>query len=208
MNTSDINFIAFDLETTGLYSELDRIIEVGAVKYINGKVDSVFSTLVDPEQTIPAMATKINGITNDMVKGKPCIQKVLEDLTPFCQNFIMLAHNASFDFQFLQKNFKRYKIHAPNSLVIDTYGMSKKIIPGLANYKLGTLVKHFNIQAEVFHRAEDDAKYCAEVFINLIKKVTGSASLPPTDNLISLSGKHFYFEQLKDEDKQTSLFDL
>lgn len=208
MNASNLNFIAFDLETTGLYPELDRIIEVGAVKYINGKVDSVFSTLVDPEQAIPAMATKINGITNDMVRGKPRIQKTLEDLTQFCQDFMMVAHNASFDFQFLQSNLKRYKIHAPNSLVIDTYGMAKKILPGLANYKLGTLVQHFKIQSEVFHRAEDDAKYCAEVFIHLIKKVTGGANLPPMDNLVSLSGKHFYFEQLKDEDKQTSLFDL
>ncbi|MBE8221234.1 MAG: 3'-5' exonuclease [Bdellovibrionales bacterium] len=208
MNTSNLNFIAFDLETTGLYPELDRIIEVGAVKYIDGKVDSVFSTLVDPEQAIPSIATKINGITNEMVKGKPIIQKTLGDLTNFCQDFIMIAHNASFDFQFLQSNLKRYKINSPNSLVIDTYGMAKKILPGLASYKLGSLVQHFGIKGDVFHRAEDDAKYCAEVFMNLIKKVTGSASLPPTDNLISLSGKHFYFEELKDEDKQTSLFDL
>lgn len=208
MNTSNLNFIAFDLETTGLYPELDRIIEVGAVKYINGTVDSVFSTLVDPEQNIPAMATKINGISNDMVKGKPLIKQTLDDLSQFCEDFIMVAHNASFDFQFLQSNLKRYKIQAPNSLVVDTYGMAKKVLPGLPNYKLGTLVRHLNIESEVFHRAEDDAKYCAEVFMHLIKKVTGGASLPPVDNLISLSGKHFYFEQLKEEDKQTSLFDI
>ncbi|MBE8162956.1 MAG: 3'-5' exonuclease [Bdellovibrionaceae bacterium] len=208
MNASNLNFIAFDLETTGLYPELDKIIEVGAVKYINGQVDSVFSTLVDPEQAIPAMATKINGITNDMVKGKPLIQNTLEALTQFCQDFIMVAHNATFDFQFLQTNFKRCKMQAPNSLVVDTYGMAKKIVPGLPNYKLGTLVQHFNIQSEVFHRAEDDAKYCAEVFMNLVKKVTGGPSLPPSENLISLSGKHFYFAQLKEEDKQTSLFDV
>lgn len=208
MNPSNLNFIAFDLETTGLYPELDKIIEVGAVKYIDGKVDSVFSTLVDPEQSIPTIATKINGITNDMVKDKPLIQRTLVDLSQFCQGFIMVAHNASFDFQFLQSNFRRHKMQAPDSLVIDSYGMAKKILPGLANYKLGTLVQHLNIQSEVFHRAEDDAKYCAEVFMHLIKKVTGGATLPPQDNLISLSGKHFYFEKLKEEDKQTSLFDI
>lgn len=206
MNTNDLNFIAFDLETTGLYAQQDKIIEIGAVKYIDGQIDSVFSTLIDPEQNIPAMATKVNKISDDMVIGKPKIQDTLDNLGQFCNGFVMVAHNASFDFQFLQTNYKQHKMQAPDSLIVDTYGMAKKIVPGLANYKLATLVQHFKIKSAVFHRAEDDAKYCAQVFMQLVKKITGQDTMPPLDNLISLSGKHFYFEKLKDEDKQTSLF--
>ncbi len=72
-----MTFVSFDLETTGFIAGVDRIVEIGAIRFINGTVDSVYSTLVDPLIEIPEGASRVNGISNDMVRGKPTIDKLL-----------------------------------------------------------------------------------------------------------------------------------
>ena len=88
--------------------------------------------------------------------------------------------------------------------------MAKKVYPGLANYKLGTLVQHLEIPAGQFHRAEEDASYCGRLFLKMIEKIVGSvAIMPPLENLIALSGKgKMTFPQIEPQPKQLNLLDL
>src|SRR6516165_2329780 len=134
-----MRFIAFDLETTGTLPGVDKIVEIGAVRFVDGAVEGVFSTLVDPLRSIPAGASAVNGITDDMVIGKPKIEELLAPLTEFCGTDMMIAHNATFDYGFLTADYTRFEIPAPRGVVLDTWPMAKKVLPGLVNYKLGTL---------------------------------------------------------------------
>lgn len=209
-NILSMRFIAFDLETTGTLPGVDRIVEVGAVRFVNGEVDAVFSTLVDPQRPIPPGASAVNKITDDMVIGKPKIEELLGPLSEFCGDDMLVAHNAAFDYQFLAEEYKRCEVCTPRGMVLCSYLMSKKVFPGLANYKLGTLVQHLSIPASDFHRAEEDATYCAKLFLKMIERISGShLNPPPLANLIALTGKgEVRFPIIEPQPKQLNLLDL
>ncbi|MCB0364032.1 MAG: 3'-5' exonuclease [Bdellovibrionaceae bacterium] len=204
-----MRFIAFDLETTGTLPGVDRIVEIGAVRFVDGNVDAVFSTLVDPRIPIPPDASRVNKITDDMVRGRPTIDRLLEPFADFCGDDVIVAHNAIFDAQFLTSDIKKYESRAPKGIVIDTYTMAKKVYPGLANYRLGTLVQHLSIESTDFHRAEEDATYCGRLFIDMVKKIAGAPNLmPPVENLINLTGRaELSFPQIEPQPKQLDLLD-
>lgn len=159
-----MNFIAFDLETTGTLAGIDRIVEIGAVRFVNGKAEDIYSTLVDPEMPIPEGASRVNGITDDMVVDKPKIETCLESFTHFCGQDPLVAHNASFDFQFFLNDYRRYEFLAPSGVVFDTLSLAKRIIPGLNNYRLATIAKHLKLDFGTLHRAHEDAELCGKVF--------------------------------------------
>jgi DNA polymerase-3 subunit epsilon len=201
-----MKFIAFDLETTGTVPGVDRIVEIGAVRFNNGVVESVFSTLVDPQKSIPPGASAVNGITDDMVAGKPLIDHLLPAFAEFCEDLPMVAHNAPFDAQFLTADIKRFESPAPMGVILDTLPISRKVFPGLANYKLGTLVQHLKIPSTGFHRAEEDATYCGHVFLELIKRISVNGKPPELENLVSLTGKpEAKFPQIVRQPKQMEL---
>lgn len=204
-----MKFIAFDLETTGFIPGVDRIIEIGAVRFNNENVEAVYSTLVDPQMAIPPGASEVNGITNDMVEGKPKIEDLLDSFAEFCDDNIIVAHNAGFDVPFLAAEIEKHETAAPRGDVLDTLALAKKIYPGLPNYKLGTLVQHLGIPTTNFHRAEEDASYCGKLFYKMMYKMTGTQEMPPVDNLIQLSGKgKMGFPQIEKQPKQLSMFDM
>jgi DNA polymerase-3 subunit epsilon len=166
-----MRFIAFDLETTGTVAGVDKIVEIGAVRFVNGVIEGTFCTLIDPKMPIPSGASAVNGITDDMVLGKPLIEDVLEAFHEFCENDPIVAHNAPFDTQFLTADIKKHELPGPKGIILDTLPIARKVFPGLANYKLGTLVQHLNIKSSQFHRAEEDASYCGYLMLEIIKKI-------------------------------------
>lgn len=201
-----MRFISFDLETTGFISGVDQITEIGAVRFVDGEVEGVYSTLVNPGINIPPGASKVTGITDDMVSDKPRIDQLLESFAEFCADDIIVAHNAPFDFQFLTADINKFESKAPSGVVLDTCAMARKVFPGLPNYKLGTLVQHLDIPSGEFHRAEEDASYCGQLFVKMIRKMTGSLALPPIENLVALSGKgELKFPQITPSPKQLDL---
>lgn len=202
-----MKFIAFDLETTGFLPGVDRIVEIGAVRFVNGEVDAIFSTLVDPMIPMPAAASRVNGITDDMLKGKPKIEELLEAFADFCEQDFLVAHNAAFDTQFLVKDIEKFEMRAPRGIILDSLPIARKVFPGMANYKLGTLVQHLEIPGSGFHRAEEDASFCGKVFLKIIEKMTGSYSnMPPIENLVTMTGKpESRFPQIIPQPKQLSL---
>ena len=202
-----MRFIAFDLETTGTVPGVDQIVEIGAVRFVNGQVEAVFSTLVDPLRSIPPGASAVNGITDDMVKGKPTIDTLLTSFAEFCGDDHLVAHNASFDAQFVLADLKKHEMTAPRGVILDTLSISRKVFPGLPNYKLGTLVQHLKIPTTDFHRAEEDATYCGKLFQEMTKRISINGQPPALENLIALTGKPEYrFPQIERKPKQMDLF--
>ncbi|PIU00386.1 MAG: DNA polymerase III subunit epsilon [Bdellovibrionales bacterium CG10_big_fil_rev_8_21_14_0_10_45_34] len=198
-----MDYIAFDLETTGFLAGVDQITEVGLVRFQGGKPIEKYCTLVNPRRSIPEGAIRVSGITDEMVKDAPVIEDLLEPLTNFVENAVMVAHNAPFDFQFLLADFKKYEVTAPDSLVLDTCAMSRKVFPGLLNYKLGTVVQHLKIPTSVFHRAEADAINCGHLFQEILKKTGSADGLPVIENLVALSNNQLLrFPKIERQPKQ------
>ncbi len=201
-----MNFIAFDLETTGTVPSVDQICEIGAIRFVNGRPEAIFSTLVDPMKSIPPGASAVNKITDDMVRGKPKIYDLLPSFAEFCGDEPLVAHNAPFDTQFLMNDIKKHESAAPRGIILDTLSISRKVFPGLPNYKLGTLIQYLKIPSGNFHRAEEDASYCGHLFLEMLKRISVGGQAPKIENLIALTGKlEIRFPQIQRQPKQLDL---
>jgi DNA polymerase-3 subunit epsilon len=181
-----MDFVAFDLETTGTQPLEDGIVEIGAVKFLGGSPQDDFCRLINPGMPIPDDAFRIHGISNEEVKDKPPIQDVMGDFTAYCGDLPLVAHNAKFDFKFLETAVKREKCRAPSGQVLDTYGLAKKVFPGMINYRLETLTKHFDFPNTVFHRASEDAEYCGKVFLRILEMLDKNDYSLAIDSLVQL----------------------
>lgn len=207
---SSMRFIAFDLETTGTLPGVDQIAEIGAILFNDqGVPELIFSTLINPGIPMPAAASRVNGITDDMLADQPTIADVLDAFAEFCGDTPLVAHNASFDAQFLTADIKKHETIAPRGAILDTIGIAKKVYPGLANYKLGTLIRHLGIPATNFHRAEEDAGYCGQLFHKMITRLSPNGIEPTLTALIALTGKpELYFPQIEKRPKQLGLLNI
>lgn len=206
-----MRFIAFDLETTGFLPGVDQIVEIGAIRYVDGLPEASFVTLIDPKRNIPEAASRVSGITDEMVAGQPTIDSILEPFAQFCGDDLIVAHNAPFDFQFVTADIQKFESVAPSGVVLDTLSMSKKVFPGLLNYKLGTLVQHLGIPSSGFHRAGEDAGYAGQLFLHILDRISTNGQLPAIENLIALSNNQaLKFPKIVKQPKQLDLlsFDI
>ena len=204
-----MQFIAFDLETTGTVPGADSIAEIGAIRFKDGVIDSVYCTLIDPLRPMPPGASAVNCLTDDMLKGQPTIEQVLPSFAEFCGDDLMVAHNAPFDCQFLVTAIKKFELPAPKGIVLDSLPIARKVLPGLPNYKLGTLIQHLKIPSGSFHRAEADATYLGHMFQILMKRISIGGHAPKVENLVALTGKpEFRFPQIQRQPKQLDFLSL
>ncbi|HIE24776.1 MAG TPA: DNA polymerase III subunit epsilon [Anaerolineales bacterium] len=154
--------VAFDLETTGLSSETDSIIEIGAVRFNETRVEDEFSMLINPGKRIPKFITDLTGISNEMVRGAPNIHDVLGEFEAFVGDAPVIGHNIRFDLSFVQPyNLLRF------NTVIDTYELAAVLLPSAGRYKLGALSNFLGIPLANAHRALDDAKATMGIFSQL-----------------------------------------
>lgn len=160
-------FIAVDIETTG-FSNNDRIIEMAAIKFSQGKPERKFRSLINPEISIPDKISKLTGITDDMVISAPTLDIVFPRFLTFIKDHKLVFHNASFDLRFIKKYADNQDITINNE-IIDTLKLSREKIPYLNNHKLNTLVNLFDIYTEQEHRAYSDALATGMVYINCLK---------------------------------------
>ncbi len=184
-----MDFIAFDLETTGVDPSKDHIIEIGAVKFSDSQVVDGYGQLINPGCPIPAEAKAVNGITDDMVLDKPIIEDVLPEFATFCEDLPLVAHNASFDYKFLLRDINKFRSLSPRGCVLDTLALSRRVFPGMANYKLWTLVRHFDFPSGAFHRAEEDSSYCGLLFAKIVETLIKRKEPYSLDDLQKLIGK-------------------
>ena len=164
----DGTFIIFDVETTGLRTGVDRLTEIGAVKYVDGAEKSRFQTFVDPERPIPQNIVELTGITDSMVAGAPKDGEAVRKFFEFCgEGSVLVAHNASFDTEVIRSACERNGIEY-NYSHIDTLVLAQSLISGIKNYKLDTISNHFKLPKFDHHRADEDAGALAAIFEKLL----------------------------------------
>lgn len=166
----DLNdrYVVFDLETTGFSPNINKIIEIGAVKVEDGKIVDRFSSFVNPKVPIPFHIENLTGIRDDMVLDAPEISAILPSFLEFCKDSVMVAHNADFDMGFIRHNSKQQK-QEQEFTVLDTVALARALLPNLNRFKLDTVAKALNITLNNHHRAVDDAACTAEIFLKMIE---------------------------------------
>ncbi len=164
-------FAFVDIETTGAYSNNNCITEIAIILYDGKEVEGKFHTLINPEAPIQPYVQSMTGITNKMVENAPKFEEVAENIYNLLKDRIFVAHNVNFDYSFVSQHLKSagYTIDLPK---ICTVKLSRKIIPGLLKYGLGSLSNHFNIINKARHRAIGDAEAMMKIFIILQKNDT------------------------------------
>ncbi|MCI9417523.1 MAG: PolC-type DNA polymerase III [Eubacterium sp.] len=160
-------FVVFDLETTGFNPVMNKIIEIGGVKVVNGVITERFSSFVNPQIPIPYEIEDLTGINDGMVMEAKTIEKILPEFMEFCQNAVMVAHNADFDMSFIKHNLRLQGIKK-SFTVIDTVALARNLLSGLSRFKLDTVAKALGVPLKNHHRAVDDAECTAEIFIKLV----------------------------------------
>ncbi len=170
-------YIIFDLETTGLSAATERIIEIGAVKVENGEILESFDLFVDPEKAITPEITRLTSITNEMVAGAPKEADALEQFFRFCDGCdILVAHNADFDMGFLRAAIRRCG-REEDPVQIDTLVMARAMYPELKKHKLDTIAERLGVTQKHHHRADDDARVLAEIFLKMVQKLVEDAGI-------------------------------
>jgi DNA polymerase-3 subunit epsilon len=165
-------FAIVDIETTGGIAGRDKITEIGIVLYDGVKIINTFSTLINPERSIPYDITRITGITNDMVANAPKFYEIAKQVVEMTQNAVFVAHNVRFDYNFLREEFKTLGYTFTKELLC-TVILSRKHFPGLRSYSLGNLIRHFNIHVNARHRALDDAIATTDILSRILSDEEG-----------------------------------
>lgn len=162
------NYVAVDLETTGLNPSDEEIIEFAAVRVVNGQVADTFSSLANPRREISEEITKITGITNEMLKDAPDVADVLKDFLAFVGDSVVVGHNVNFDINFIYDSCERHGLGTFSNNFVDTMRISRKCTVGARNHKLDTLLKHYGIVNDNAHRALSDTM-CTQQLYEIIK---------------------------------------
>lgn len=192
----DDTFVVFDIETTGLSKETESITEIGAVKVVDGKIIDRFSTFVNPERPIPAEITKLTGITNEMVADAPVITEILPRFLEFCQDAVLVAHNANFDTGFIRLNAERKCGIEVKNTVLDTLELSRSLLPELKKHKLDIVCEQLGVSLEGHHRAVNDAEATAEVFLKFIDMLV-EKEIYKVDDINVFSSQTVNYKKLK-----------
>ena len=161
-------YVVFDLETTGFSPEKNRIIEIGAVKVVNGSIMDKFSAFVNPDVPIPFDIEQLTGINDSMVLSSPMIDQILPQFLEFCGDAVLVAHNASFDVSFIAYNAMQQNLPF-DPTVVDTVALARYLLPNLNRFKLDTVAKALNVTLRSHHRAVDDAGATADIFVKFVE---------------------------------------
>ena len=159
------SIVALDIETTGLDPQKDAIIEIGAVRFNEHRLEGEWTSLINPGCRIPPFITQLTGITDQMVLRSPSIRDALPDLEAFVGKTPVLGHSIRFDLGFL----RRLKILRDND-TLDTYEMASVLLPNAGRYNLGALAQALGVPYPATHRALDDARATRGVFLRLYQE--------------------------------------
>jgi ATP-dependent DNA helicase DinG len=197
------SIVALDLETTGLDPNKDTIIEIGAVKFNEKRVEAEWSTLINPGRKIPPFITQLTGISDHMVLDAPTIQNVLTELRQFVGDLTILGHNVGFDLAFLRK----YGLFRGNE-ARDTYEIASVLLPTAGRYNLGSLGQTLNIPLPASHRALDDARVTFAAYrslyeIGLELPIQLLAEIVRLSEDIDWAGYGIFYDILRERSKET-----
>ncbi len=175
-------YAVIDVETTGLSTKTERLTEIAIVIMQGDEIVHEFSSLINPECKIPYRITQLTGINDQMVQSAPRFYELAKQVVELTEGCVFVAHNASFDYRFIQAEFARYEFDYQRK-VLDTVKLARKLMPGFRSYSLGKLTAQLGIKIENRHRAMGDAAATAKLFQMLL-------GLQPEINNLSLRGLH------------------
>jgi len=164
------DFISFDLETTGLNPDKDKITEIAACRFKNGEFNEEFTTLINPGIPIPKNITTLTGITNKMVEDAPSINDALPDFMKFIGSTPLVAQNINFDYNFINKNLQGSNSPFSEIPLYDTLSLARGFIYFYNSFSLGSLCDYYGIKIENAHRASADALCTGKLFVYLLQE--------------------------------------
>ena len=171
---NDATYVIFDIETTGLYNEVEELIEFGAIKYRNGIIVDHIDFFVKPNKPLSNKIMKLTHINNDMLVDAIDLKSALNKIIDWIGNDVLIAHNGiNFDLAFINKMLEKNNMPLIKNCLIDTMQLSRAINIELAQHSLGRLCRHYKIDyvEEVAHRADKDAEFLLIVWENLNKSL-------------------------------------
>jgi DNA polymerase III epsilon subunit family exonuclease len=167
---SETDFVVFDIETTGPKMPPSRVMEIGAVRVRGGRIVNEFQTLVNPLMPIPPFIAGLTGISDEMVATAPTFEEVAADWLSFADTSVLVAHNAVFDVRFI--NHEVSNVFPGRRMMnshICTVSLARRLLPDLKSFRLVALAEHFAVPHRKRHRAGDDARATAWVFLRLLE---------------------------------------
>ncbi len=162
------SFVSLDIESTSFDTQKGEIIEIALVKVEGGIITERFSTLVKPSGNVPPHITKLTGITNAMLVGKPSFESLLPKVLSFIGDSVIVAHNVEKDIRYIDKYYKSVYGKRFKHTNICTLQLARNLMPNLKRYSLQDLANYFGIPTKRVHRALDDAETTALVFLELL----------------------------------------
>ena len=184
MSFSGIPFIVTDTETTGHQAEDGRIIEIAAVRVVDGQIVDRFSRLINPGRSIPSRITQLTGITTGMVFNQPNAAAVLPSYLEFLGDGVLVAHNLSFDLGFINAELRRIGKPQLESPTLCTLRLARRMLRGLRSKGLSGLAAFYNIGVDGRHRALGDAQATAEVLIRFLRRIAYEYGITSLDELL------------------------
>lgn len=182
-------YIVFDIETTGLSVTQCKIIEIAAVKMVEGREIDRFATFVNPHQRIPYHIQQLTNINDEMVQDAPEVGPVLQQFKQFAGDAVLVAHNARFDVDFVNAKLKELGLPMVENPVLDTLEMARMLHPSMKNHRLNTLASKYKVSLENHHRAIDDTIALSNILIGLIEDAVKIEGLLTLDRLNHKVGK-------------------
>lgn len=167
------DYLAVDIETTGLNPKTDRIIEIGAVRVRNGEIAGSRDWLINPRCSLPEFVVNLTGITEAMLADAPVIDSVISEFVDFCGDDVLLGHHIITDYSFLKRNAVNRKIPF-EKMGIDTLKPSRVIFADMEKKTLSFLCERLGIASERNHRAADDALAAVRLYNLLAEKASGN----------------------------------
>ncbi len=177
-------FCILDVETTGISAAYNNIIEIGMVKILGQKLIKKYDTLINPGKTIPFNITQLTGITSNDVINAPFFEDIVDNITEFIGEDILVGHNFSFDLGFLRKEFLYCGKNPLTNLNLCTLKIARRLYPFLKSKSLGNLIYHLNIKNILSHRALGDAEATAHAFIKMSNELKLKFDLKTTEELM------------------------
>jgi len=192
----EVRYIVFDIETTGLSQNFNKIIEVAAIKIEKGLSVDTYESFVNPDELLRPFTTELTGIQQHDVDRAPGITQVIDELLAWSrfehEPTIFVAHNAHFDVPFIQAVYK--KIHKEKLPIhfIDTLTMARHLYPQLKRHGLKALTKYFNVTLDQHHRAIADTKATSDVFLSMLQeyKTRGLALIGQFNDIVTQERSH------------------
>ncbi len=164
------SYVVVDVETTGFAPPADRVIEIGMVRLEGGRITARYETLIDPRRPVPGPVSTLTGISYSMLAGQPTFDEVCRDVVDFLGDSVFVAHNAPFDWRFVQNEVilsRGCKLLNPR---LCTAVLARRLVPELERRNLDEVARFFNLSFQARHRALGDAEVTADVLLRLFER--------------------------------------